>query len=72
MTKPTVSEKEVLNAEELRKIDAYWRATLYLFAGMIFLKDNPLLKSFGLRQQSERLSRLSHSRSFLGQARRLG
>lgn len=34
----------VLSAEELNKMDAYWRATLYLCAGMIFLKDNPLLK----------------------------
>ncbi len=33
-----------LNKVELRKIDAYWRATLYLCAGMIFLKENPLLK----------------------------
>ncbi|MDR3590833.1 MAG: phosphoketolase family protein [Negativicutes bacterium] len=32
-----------LGAEELRLIDAYWRATLYLCVGMIFLKDNPLL-----------------------------
>ncbi len=32
-----------LGGEELRLIDAYWRATLYLCAGMIFLKDNPLL-----------------------------
>jgi xylulose-5-phosphate/fructose-6-phosphate phosphoketolase len=33
-----------LDAEELRKIDAYWRASLYLCAGMIYLQDNPLLK----------------------------
>jgi xylulose-5-phosphate/fructose-6-phosphate phosphoketolase len=33
-----------LSAEELRKIDAYWRASLYLCVGMIYLKDNPLLK----------------------------
>ena len=33
-----------LDAEELRKIDAYWRASLYLCVGMIFLQDNPLLK----------------------------
>ena len=33
-----------LSAEELRKIDAYWRAALYLCVGMIFLQDNPLLK----------------------------
>ena len=31
-----------LSAEELRKIDAYWRACNYLAAGMIYLRDNPL------------------------------
>jgi xylulose-5-phosphate/fructose-6-phosphate phosphoketolase len=44
MTKPPILEEKVLSAEEVRKIDAYWHATLYLCAGMIFLKDNPLLK----------------------------
>ncbi|HSB77286.1 MAG TPA: phosphoketolase family protein [Candidatus Methylomirabilis sp.] len=33
-----------LSAEELRKIDAYWRASLYLCLGMLYLKDNPLLR----------------------------
>ncbi|MDR3563110.1 MAG: phosphoketolase family protein [Negativicutes bacterium] len=33
-----------LSEEEIRSIDAYWRAALYLCVGMIFLKDNPLLK----------------------------
>jgi xylulose-5-phosphate/fructose-6-phosphate phosphoketolase len=33
-----------LNSDELRKIDAYWRATLYLCVGMIYLRDNPLLR----------------------------
>ena len=33
----TVSEGS-LSAEELRKIDAYWSATLYLCAGIISLK----------------------------------
>src|SRR5215475_225219 len=33
-----------LNSEELRKIDAYWRACKYLALGMIYLQDNPLLK----------------------------
>jgi xylulose-5-phosphate/fructose-6-phosphate phosphoketolase len=33
-----------LNAETLRKIHAYWRACNYLAAGMIYLRDNPLLK----------------------------
>jgi len=33
-----------LNSEELRKINAYWRACKYLALGMIYLQDNPLLK----------------------------
>jgi xylulose-5-phosphate/fructose-6-phosphate phosphoketolase len=32
-----------LTSDELRKIDAYWRATLYLCLGMLYLKENPLL-----------------------------
>jgi xylulose-5-phosphate/fructose-6-phosphate phosphoketolase len=35
---------QALTAEELRKIDAYWRACNYLCAGMIYLRDNPLLR----------------------------
>ncbi|WP_319420842.1 phosphoketolase family protein [Pleurocapsa sp. FMAR1] len=34
----------ILTSEELRKIDAYWRACNYLAIGMIYLRDNPLLK----------------------------
>src|SRR5687768_7276979 len=33
-----------LAAEELRKTDAFWRACNYLAAGMIYLRDNPLLR----------------------------
>ncbi len=33
-----------LASEELRKIDAYWRAANYLSVGQIYLLDNPLLK----------------------------
>ena len=33
-----------LSAEELQKINAYWRACNYLAAGMIYLRDNPLLR----------------------------
>ncbi len=33
-----------LNDSELRKIDAYFRATNYLSVGQLYLKDNPLLK----------------------------
>ena len=31
--------------EEVRKMDAFWRACNYLAVGMIYLKDNPLLKA---------------------------
>ncbi|MBS3935836.1 MAG: phosphoketolase family protein [Sulfuritalea sp.] len=31
-------------ADDLRKIDAYWRACNYLAAGMIYLQANPLLR----------------------------
>jgi xylulose-5-phosphate/fructose-6-phosphate phosphoketolase len=33
-----------LDAEELRRTDAWWRACNYLSLGMIYLRDNPLLK----------------------------
>jgi xylulose-5-phosphate/fructose-6-phosphate phosphoketolase len=33
-----------LSADELRRLDAYWRACNYLSAGMIYLQDNPLLR----------------------------
>jgi xylulose-5-phosphate/fructose-6-phosphate phosphoketolase len=40
----TTTEHNVLSSEEVRKIHAYWRACNYLAVGMIYLKDNPLLK----------------------------
>jgi xylulose-5-phosphate/fructose-6-phosphate phosphoketolase len=33
-----------LNADELRRLDAYWRACNYLSVGMLYLRDNPLLR----------------------------
>ena len=33
-----------LHQDELRKLDAYWRACNYLAVGMIYLQDNPLLR----------------------------
>jgi xylulose-5-phosphate/fructose-6-phosphate phosphoketolase len=33
-----------LSDDELRQLDAYWRACNYLAAGMIYLRDNPLLR----------------------------
>ncbi len=44
MTKSASLTGKPLSEKELCAIDAYWRATLYLCAGMIFLKENPLLK----------------------------
>jgi xylulose-5-phosphate/fructose-6-phosphate phosphoketolase len=38
MSKPTLSP------DELRRIDAYWRAANYLSVGQIYLRDNPLLR----------------------------
>src|SRR5579863_2368484 len=38
------STEQPLTQDELRKIDAYWRACNYLCAGMIYLRDNPLLR----------------------------
>ncbi|MHB8734536.1 MAG: phosphoketolase family protein, partial [Terriglobales bacterium] len=38
------SPVQALTSDECRKIDAYWRACNYLCAGMIYLRDNPLLK----------------------------
>jgi xylulose-5-phosphate/fructose-6-phosphate phosphoketolase len=37
-------EGSSLDPDELRKIDAYWRAANYLSVGQIYLYDNPLLK----------------------------
>jgi xylulose-5-phosphate/fructose-6-phosphate phosphoketolase len=33
-----------LTADELRRMDAYWRACNYLCAGMLYLRENPLLR----------------------------
>jgi xylulose-5-phosphate/fructose-6-phosphate phosphoketolase len=34
----------VLSADELRRMDAYWRACNYLSVGMLYLMENPLLR----------------------------
>jgi xylulose-5-phosphate/fructose-6-phosphate phosphoketolase len=41
-TRPAAVE-DSLTAEELERIDAYWRAANYLSVGQIYLLDNPLL-----------------------------
>ncbi len=37
-------EGKPLSPDELQNIDAYWRASLYLCMGMLYLKANPLLR----------------------------
>ncbi len=34
---------DVLSRDELKAIDAYWRASNYLSVGQIYLYDTPLL-----------------------------
>ena len=56
-----------LSPSELDKMDAYWRASLYLCVGMLYLKDNPLLrKPLKLEQIKARL--LGHWGSDAGQS----
>jgi xylulose-5-phosphate/fructose-6-phosphate phosphoketolase len=43
-TSPIQAESGPLDAEELARIDAYWRAANYLSVGQIYLLDNPLLR----------------------------
>ena len=35
---------EPLSPDEFEKIDVYWRASLYLSMGMLYLEENPLLR----------------------------
>jgi xylulose-5-phosphate/fructose-6-phosphate phosphoketolase len=48
-----------LTADELRKMHAYWRACNYLAAGMIYLRDNPLLRE-PLKPEHVKLRLLGH------------
>jgi xylulose-5-phosphate/fructose-6-phosphate phosphoketolase len=41
---PPTAGKQPLSHEELRLINAYWRAANYLSVGQIYLYDNPLLR----------------------------
>jgi len=45
MTATSFSQVKPLSEDELSKIHAYWRACNYLALGMIYLKENPLLKA---------------------------
>jgi xylulose-5-phosphate/fructose-6-phosphate phosphoketolase len=50
---------EALDAEQLRKIDAYWRAANYLSVGQIYLMENPLLRE-PLRKEQIKPRLLGH------------
>src|SRR5271155_5011592 len=56
-----------LNPDELRQIDAYWRASLYLCLGMLYLQDNPLLRE-PLKIEHIKPRMLGHWVSDAGQA----
>jgi xylulose-5-phosphate/fructose-6-phosphate phosphoketolase len=40
----TLIDQQPLTADELRQMDAYWRACNYLCVGMLYLRANPLLR----------------------------
>ncbi|TQV81111.1 phosphoketolase family protein [Exilibacterium tricleocarpae] len=44
VTTGTASADGPLSAEELHRLDSYWRAANYLSVGQIYLLDNPLLR----------------------------
>jgi xylulose-5-phosphate/fructose-6-phosphate phosphoketolase len=63
--RPTSSREErhappaPLSAEELRRVDAWWRAANYLSVGQIYLMDNPLLRE-PLRREHVKPRLLGH------------
>jgi xylulose-5-phosphate/fructose-6-phosphate phosphoketolase len=66
IARSTVTGKP-LDTEELRKIDGYFRASLYLCLGMLHLKQNPLLKK-PLSTKDLKARLLGHWGSDAGQA----
>ncbi|AKJ67995.1 phosphoketolase [Pandoraea thiooxydans] len=61
-----ITDAAALGADELGRIDAYWRACNYLCAGMIYLRDNPLLRA-PLRPEHFKRRLLGHWGSDPGQ-----
>ncbi len=57
---------QALTAEEQRKMDAYWRACNYMCGGMIYLRENPLLRE-PLRPEHTKNRLLGHWGSDPGQ-----
>jgi xylulose-5-phosphate/fructose-6-phosphate phosphoketolase len=65
-TRSTISGTP-LTPDELRQTDAYWRASLYLCLGMLYLQDNPLLRK-PLKIEHVKPRMLGHWGSDAGQA----
>lgn len=65
-TRSTIKEQP-LSADEVDKINRYWRATLYLCLGMLYLKANPLLKE-PLKKEHIKPRLLGHWGSDAGQS----
>jgi xylulose-5-phosphate/fructose-6-phosphate phosphoketolase len=60
-------EGSPLSPDELHCIDAYWRASLYLCMGMLYLLDNPLLRE-PLKREHLKPRLLGHWGSDAGQS----
>ncbi|KAA8642040.1 hypothetical protein EYZ11_012466 [Aspergillus tanneri] len=60
-------EDTPLSTEEVRKTNAYFRASLYLCLGMLYLRDNPLLR-IPLKQEHIKTRLLGHWGSDAGQS----
>ena len=56
---PNTPAAAPLEPDQLTRIDAYWRACCYLAVGMIYLRDNPLLKE-PLREEHLKSRLLGH------------
>src|ERR1700751_2455640 len=56
-----------LSPEELERTDAYWRASLYLCMGMLYLQKTPLLRE-PLKNEDVKPRLLGHWGSDAGQA----
>jgi xylulose-5-phosphate/fructose-6-phosphate phosphoketolase len=65
-TRSTISGTP-LSTDELRQTDDYWRASLYLCLGMLYLQDNPLLRE-PLKIEHVKPRLLGHWGSDAGQA----
>ncbi|MBN2885152.1 MAG: phosphoketolase, partial [Chromatiaceae bacterium] len=59
MATPSTPADAPLSTDLLKRIDAYWRACCYLAVGMIYLRDNPLLRE-PLREEHIKQRLLGH------------